>query len=375
MKKKKIIIAVAVVVVAALVLPRFIGPKEKPAAVSMPVVSIEKPEIGDIEIYTGLTGTVEPSDIVYVIPKAAGEVTEVSVKAGDYVQEGQLLLHIDTKQVEGAKIAMDQAAVNLQDANMNLERMTVLYQSGDISQLQFEQAQSSAKLAKLQYDSAKLQYDNQIEFSSITAPISGLVESFNVEVHQNVSQSDVLCVISGEGTKAISFDVTERVLAGLHMGDPITVEKNGTEYHGSITEISSMVDEDTGLFRVKASLEDADGLATGAQAKLYVVSESASQVMLIPTDAVYYEGGKSLVYTLVDGKVEERPVEVGIYDSEKSEIKDGLSVDDDVIVTWSSELFAGSEVKVYEPEAEDAEETAAGESAAEETVVNETAAE
>ena len=56
---------------------------------SVPVVSIQKPEIGNIELYTGLTGTVEPSDIVYIIPKAAGEVTDVYVKAGDYVEEGQ----------------------------------------------------------------------------------------------------------------------------------------------------------------------------------------------------------------------------------------------------------------------------------------------
>ena len=103
MKKKKVIItAVVIVAAAAIILPRFLKPKEEVAAASVPVVSIQKPEIGNIELYTGLTGTVEPSDIVYIIPKAAGEVTDVYVKAGDYVEEGQELLHIDTKQVDGA---------------------------------------------------------------------------------------------------------------------------------------------------------------------------------------------------------------------------------------------------------------------------------
>lgn len=378
MKRKKLVIGAVVVVVAALVLPRFLRPKEEVAAASLPVVSVQKPEIGDLKLYTGLTGTVEPSDIVYVIPKVAGEVTEVNVKAGDYVTEGQKLLHIDTKQVDGARIALDQAAVNLQDSNANLERMTVLFQSGDISRLQFDQAQSSAKLAKLQYDSAKLAYDNQIEFSSITAPISGLVESFNVEVHQNVSQQNTLCVISGEGSKAISFDVTDRVIKGLQVGDTITVEKSGSQYDGVITELSSMVDPATGLFRVKATLSQAEGLATGAQAKLYVISERADQVMLVPTDAVYYEGGKAMVYTLQDGLVHECPVEVGIYDSEKSQITSGLTMEDDVIVTWSSELFEGSQVEIFDEAsalpaegqaADGADETAgtdgAGETAAE----------
>lgn len=374
MKRKKLVIGAVVVAVAALVLPRFLGPKQEVTAASLPVVSIQKPEVGDLKLYTGLTGTVEPSDIVYVIPKVAGEVTEVNVKAGDYVTEGQKLLHIDTKQVDGARIALDQAAVNLQDSNANLDRMTVLFQSGDISKLQFDQAQSSAKLAKLQYDSAKLAYDNQIEFSSITAPISGLVESFNVEVHQNVSQQNTLCVISGEGSKAISFDVTDRVIKGLQVGDTITVEKSGSQYDGVITELSSMVDPATGLFRVKATLSQAEGLATGAQAKLYVISERADQVMLVPTDAVYYEGGKAMVYTLQDGLVHECPVEVGIYDSEKSQITSGLTMEDDVIVTWSSELFEGSQVEIFD-EASALQATAGADETAGTDGVGETAAE
>lgn len=347
MKKKSVIItAVVIVAAAAIIVPRFLKPKEQVAAASLPLVSIQKPEIGNIELFTGLTGTVEPSDIVYIIPKVAGEVTDVYVKAGDYVEEGQKLLHIDTKQVDGAKIQLDTASVSLQDANTNLQRMSVLLQSGDISQQQFEQVQSSAKLAKLQYDAAKLSYDNQIEFSTITAPIGGLVESFNVEVHDNVAQSNVLCVISGEGTKAVSFNVTERVVNNLNMGDPIRVEKNGSEYHGVITECSSMVDASTGLFKVKASLEGADALATGAQVKLYVTSSKAENVMMVPTDAIYYQGGKAMVYTYKDNAVHEVPVEVGIYDADKTEITDGLTTEDDVIITWSSELFEGSQVEI-----------------------------
>lgn len=61
MKKKKVIItAVVIVAAAAIILPRFLKPKEEVAAASVPVVSIQKPEIGNIELYTGLTGTVEP---------------------------------------------------------------------------------------------------------------------------------------------------------------------------------------------------------------------------------------------------------------------------------------------------------------------------
>lgn len=348
MKKKVVIIAGAVVLLAIALIPRVLKGRETTAAAVLPLVSVEKPVMGNIEIQTGLTGTVEPADMVSIITKAGGEVTEVLVKAGDYVQEGDLLAQIDTKQVDGAKISLDTAAINLQDANLNLERMTVLYESGDISKQAFEQIQSAAQMAKLQYDGAKLAYDNQVEFSSITAPISGLVETFNAEVHDNIGTGSVLCVISGQGAKAISFNVTERVVNGLEQGDVIRVEKNGMEYEGVITEVSSMVDSDSGLFKVKAALNEAEGLATGSLAKLYVISEHADHVMTIPTDAIYYQGGQPMVYTMQDGKIHETLVSIGLYDAELTEITDGLTMQDDVIVTWSSELFEGSEVRVYE---------------------------
>lgn len=364
MKKKTIIIAAAVALVAVAMIPRMFN-KEVSVVASLPVVAVEKPAAGTIEIETGLTGIVEPAAMVSIVTKAGGEVTDVLVKAGDYVEEGQLLAQVDTKQVEAAKISLDTAAIGLQDAKTNLERMTVLYQSGDISLQAFEQVRSAAQMAQLQYDGAKLAYDNQIEFSSITAPISGLVETFNAEVHDNIGAGTLLCVISGEGGKAISFDVTERVVKGLKQGDAIRVEKNGSEYEGVITEVSSMADGASGLFKVKAVMEEADALATGTMVKIYVISERAENVMTVPTDAVYYEGGIAKTYILKDGKVAENPVTVGIYNAELTEITEGLAAEDDVIVTWSSELFEGSEVEIYNDDkneaAADSEESAGAE--------------
>ena len=55
--------------------------------------------------------------------------------------------------------------------------MKALYESGDISAQAYEQAVSGLSMAKLQYDGAKLNYDIQLENSTVTAPISGLLES------------------------------------------------------------------------------------------------------------------------------------------------------------------------------------------------------
>ena len=78
---------VVVVAVGAFVGIRFKAPESVPEAVAPPVVRVRQPETGDIELFRGMTGTVEASDSVYVIPKAAGEITAVYVKNGDYVTE------------------------------------------------------------------------------------------------------------------------------------------------------------------------------------------------------------------------------------------------------------------------------------------------
>ncbi len=113
-----------------------------------------------------------------------------------------------------------------------------------------------------------------------------------------------------------------------------------------MTEISSMIDADTGLFKVKASVENGDALPTGSAVSLFVVSDRADQAMSIPVDAVYYSGGDAYVYTYDNGTVHHIPVEVGIYDSERAEILSGIQSDDLVITTWSSELAEGAKAQL-----------------------------
>ena len=215
------------------------------------VVNAANPTTGDVSVTSSLTGTVEAADVVYVYAKAGGDVTAVNVKAGDMVSQGQVLMEINTEQVESARNSMDSAQVNLSQAQSNLSRMQILYDSGDLSDQEYEQYQNSLKSAQLQYESAKLQYDKQVEYSTITAPIAGRVESVDVDVYDRVNQSAQLCVIAGEGQNSITFYATQRMVQNLKTGDELEISKNGNTYTGNITEISNMVDESNGLFKVK----------------------------------------------------------------------------------------------------------------------------
>ncbi len=310
------------------------------------VVRAEEPETGNIYLTTELTGTVEPDDVVHVYAKASGDITAVNVKAGDTVTKGQVLFTIDTEQVDTAKNSVDSAAVNLQKAQSDLARMQILYDGGDLSDQEYEQYTNSVKTAQLQYNSAKTAYDQQVGYSSVTAPISGKVESCSAEVYDRANMNGELCVISGEGEKKVTFYVTQRMLENLAVGDTLTVEKSGNTYDAVINEINTMVDDATGLFKIEAQLADADDAATGSTVKLTVTTGKAENVMTIPVDAVYYSGGKAYVYLYEDGKAKKASIEVGINDDDYVEVTDGLSADDLVVSTWSNNLYEGADIQL-----------------------------
>lgn len=353
MKKGWIAGGIVAAAALALILPKILIKQPFVEGMAEPMVETETPQKRDIVLSTGLVGKVEPEDVVYLYPKAAGEVTEVAVKAGELVEKGQVICVIDTKQIESAKSGLDSASLNLTQAKEDLARQSVLYESGDISRQAFEQSQNQVKSAQITYDNAKVNYDNQVSYSYVEAPISGVVEICNIQVFDQVSQGNLLFVISGQGAKVVSFSVTERVRGYMKEGDPITVEKDGQSLDGEITEVSSMADSATGLFVAKARLstsEEEDGLPTGSLVKLYVVSEKAEQVMAVPVDSVYYDGGLSYVYTYdpESQSIHKIQVETGLYDEEWMEVRSGIGREDQVLTTWSSELYEGTKVRLKE---------------------------
>lgn len=356
-KKKVLAIAGLVIIVAAaagIAVPRIMASNKKEIVAEVPpVVTVENPAVRNIELDSELVGTIEPDSIVYVTPLGSGEVTNVGVQTGDMVKQGQLLCVIDTKQVESSRITAETARISYEDAKKNLDRSSVLHAAGDMADADYQSLADKVEMARLQYENAKNGYKIQMESSQVTAPIAGRVESFNISLHDMVSPQTNLCVISGEGGKAVTFYVSERIVNGLKVGDKIKVEKNGTNHDAIITEVNTMIDQASGLFKVKASIPDGNTLATGSAVKLYVVSQRADGVLTVPVDCVYYEGGDAFIYTYVDGRLKKNPVTVGLADENYIEVKEGITASDQVITTWTSELYDGSTVTIAEKASEE----------------------
>ena len=86
---KVIIGIVAAGALAAIAVPRLLKPAETVEQVYTPVVKAEAPAKGTITLSKEIIGTVEPSDIIYVMPKVAGEILEIYVNPGDTVRQQQ----------------------------------------------------------------------------------------------------------------------------------------------------------------------------------------------------------------------------------------------------------------------------------------------
>ncbi|WP_186422341.1 efflux RND transporter periplasmic adaptor subunit [Lacrimispora celerecrescens] len=344
MKKRVLLLGVIAVILIVLVIIRVNEKKVTEKTDVLPVVETVYPEVGTIELYTSLIGTVELETVVRIFPEAVGTVTQVPVKAGDMVNQGQLLCVIDTNKVQNSKNAMDNAEVTYKEAHDTLGRMAVLYQSGAISEQEYQGYANSAKKSEIAFRQAKEEYENQISYSNIKSPISGKIESCSIEEFDKVSVSDQIFVISGEGNKIISSSLTEKLKRQVNLGDTVKVEEGGEDLDGTISEISGMADEKTGLFNIKIQMNGGNDLSPGTSVKLSLCSDRAVQVLTVPVDSVYYENSKPYVFTYDNGTVHKIFIKAGIYDLTRLEVKEGIQKDMSVITTWSPELYEGAEV-------------------------------
>lgn len=204
-------------------------------------------------------------------------------------------------------------------------------------------ATTTLQQAQLGIDSARL----QLNYTRVTAPVSGTILSKNVE-ELGIAQMGypAYVIISDEGTLA-SFGVPESTYRMLSLGQEVRVERNGVVYDGSIVEIPLQVNPQTGLFTVKAALKgDTDQLIMGTSVKVTLAVQHTERALTIPIDCVYYEGGESYTYVLEGNIVRKVSIVTGLYDDVNMQILSGITEDMPIITTWSSDLRDGLEVKV-----------------------------
>ena len=334
------------------------------------LVNTESLSKADIQEKLSVSGPVSGTQSQHVTSALHAKVKEILVKEGDKVTEGQLIAKLDTKDVEealeAAKTQVDLAKANKEDATKNakaeyakvqtaynnalldFQRKSSLLESGDISQSEYEQAESALKDAKASLGSFKVSggnvqvsesYDLQIksaeeglkkaqsavDSAEIKAPISGTITRVNVEAGQfadNLQDGKPMFTVENLDQLELSISVSEYSIGKLSLGQKAIISADilGDEkLEGEVSSISPTGEQKNGttaerVIPIKITIDgDKKGLISGITAKADIVLSEAKDVFVVPLSAVITgEDGSSQMAFVEDGKIHIVPVKTGV---------------------------------------------------------------
>jgi HlyD family secretion protein len=187
-RRTVVIVLAALVVVAAGI---FILTRPKKAKYRTSPV-----ERGDINISVSATGTVNPVNQVTVGSQVSGTVEKTYFDFNDYVKAGQILATIDprnyTSALQQAKANLASAQASLTQSELTSARAETLYSSGLMAYSDYLQAKTDYQLAKARRDQVQASYEQaqtNLAYTTIVAPMSGVIVARKVEPGQTVAAS------------------------------------------------------------------------------------------------------------------------------------------------------------------------------------------
>lgn len=270
-------------------------------------------------------------------------------KAMDQAQSAVDQLNSQIQSVEASKTQLKSSISQIENGKDTIrDNLTTAEQTYSITQNEVYPETDATYAAQLQaasvgVDSAKMQLD----FYTVKAPISGVVEAANVKKEDMAAAGNPAYIISNKDSMTVTFNVTEKAKNTMNVGDHVTVERNGETFDGTITEIGTMAGQQTKLFQVKATIPGAgDKLPNGVSVKVSATTEKEDGSTLVPFDALYFSGGDAYVYCVVDNKLVRTSVTVGLMDDDHAIIEDGLDADSLVVSNWSSRLRNGADAEI-----------------------------
>jgi RND family efflux transporter, MFP subunit len=330
--RKKIIILIAVILFVLFGAYRIVSNRmEDKSAVSSDVVNIKvtTAAITTLENTSPLTGRLEPTEEVTIIPKAVGEVTSVNVELGQKVTKGTVLFEIDKTQVA---TSFNTAKASYNDAQVNLSRIEALYKEGAVSQQQYEQAQTAYTIAKENYTSASDGMSNYV----VTSPIDGYITSVNVVVGGIASQSAPAATIANIDKLEIDTSISENIINKIKVGDKVDVLVSSVSdkpFSGTVTALSPAPAVGSLTYPMKVTLDNATAeVKPGMFAEVIITSDKSEGVIALPSNSVLVKSGKTEVATIENGKAVFKEVVIGVDNGKLAEIKSGIKAGDTVVI-------------------------------------------
>jgi HlyD family secretion protein len=263
----------------------------------------------DISVSVSAAGAVEPIRTVEVKSKASGEIFEMRVETGDYVEQGNLLVQIDPRVPQATlRQAMADsvlAQAQLENAQSQLSRSEALHQTESIT----EQEYDDAKLAVASAEASLVRAQRSLEDARISAedtdvrsPITGVVIIKNVEegtvitsATQGASGGTVLLQMANLDTVQVRTLVDETDIGQIqaNMGATITVDAYPNRpFRGRVLKIEPQAEvaQNVTMFPVLVRIPNGDGLLRpGMSAEVEISVGNRRGVLSVPNEALRTE--------------------------------------------------------------------------------------
>ncbi|MGB2941200.1 MAG: MdtA/MuxA family multidrug efflux RND transporter periplasmic adaptor subunit [Candidatus Macondimonas sp.] len=335
---------------------------DRPAPVSVATVSK-----ADLNVYLNGLGTVTPLNTVTVRSRVDGELMALHFEEGQVVTSGALLAEIDPRafqvqlQQSEAQLARDQAL--LTNARQDLARYQQLLKEDSIAQQQVstQEAQVRQYEAALKIDQAQINNVRlQLDYSRITAPITGRIGLRNVDKGNLVRAGDPngLAVITQTQPIAVLFDIPEdalpSVLGRLRTASlPVTAfnrDQSRKLGQGQLVAVDNRINASTGMVRLKARFTNADEkLFPNQFVNARLLLSVARNAIVIPNGAILQGAQGHYVWVIgPEQTVSARPIQIGVSDQGLTAVTAGLSLGERVVVDGTEKLAEGKSVEIIE---------------------------
>ena len=248
-------------------------------------------------------GTIEARDRLPARARLGGTLTALSVAAGDEVTAGQELARVvDPKldsQLKALSAGIAALTAQLSNAETELARTTDLAARGATTTQKLETAQTQVTVLRAQVAAQEAERQvvmQQQAEGAVLAPIAGRVLSVPQAMGGVVMAGETVAELGGGGFY-LRLSLPERLSAGLHLGDAITVELTGGATTGRLARIYPLIAG--GRVQADVELPDLDADFVGARVLVQMpLAERAA--LMVPADYITLREGLDFV-TLADG--------------------------------------------------------------------------
>ena len=302
---------------------------------------------GTIELPATIAG--DPQGTQVVSAAIAGRVVALHRNLGQSVGRGQVLAVIESREAAQIKGEVEAARARLHLANTNLAREQRLFAQRVSPEQDLVAARTAATEARIALAQAQSQVSaagvsgGGLNRLGIVAPIGGQVIARPVMLGQTVAADAELYRIANLGRVALSLNLQPADAGRVAPGGVVTVTAAGRQATARIDFVSPVLDPETRLVPVLATLDNRGGLwrvGESVTAAVQLAGGGGAASVRVPTTAVQTNDGKSVVFVRTPKGFRVTPVTLGDASGDTVIVRSGLTGTEQIATTGSFTLKA-----------------------------------